>query len=167
MNRRNAIIIGAAAAAGVIVIVILVIVLWGGDVIEAPAGFLRMEDPYSYLFKAVSPDGCVFTLRERDNEGESDLADWKKAVRNQLERGRGYQFVSEGKLTTAAGSPGWEIVFGSKLRGVDYVYFVAVVRWDSSFWGMHRLYVVEAAGEKKYMDQSLDSIRKAAASLQY
>jgi hypothetical protein len=167
MSRRNVIIIGASAAAGVIVIVVLVIVLWGGDIIDPPAGFLRMEDPYYYLFKAVSPDGCVFTLKERDNEGESDLGDWKKAVRNQLERGKGYQFVSEGKLTTAAGSPGWEMVFGSKMRGVDYVYYVAVARWDHSFWGMHRLYVVEAAGEKKYMDRDLDSIRKAAASLRY
>lgn len=137
----------------------------GCKMIEAPGGYLRVDNHRPYLFKAVSPDGCAFTVIERENEGVSELDDWKKAARNQLERGKGYQFVAEDALQTAKGSHGWEMVFATNTHGLDYVYYLAVVRHDSNFWGIHKLYVTEAAGEKAYMDKDLPAIKKAARSL--
>lgn len=139
----------------------------GCKVIDAPKGYLRVANPHPYLFKAVSPDGSAFTVTVRVNEGNNDLDACKKAANNLLTRGKGYKFVSEGKLTTGSGLPGWEMVFSASKVGLDYLYYLAVVRWDSNFWGRHLLYVIEAAGEKAYMEKDLRGIKKAAKSLRY
>jgi hypothetical protein len=139
----------------------------GCKVIDTPKGYLRIENPRRYLFKAVSPDGCAFTVTERDNEGVSKLENWQKAVKSQLTRAKGYEFVSEDKLKTVKGSHGWEMVFAVNYHGLDYLYYLAVARWDDNFWGVHKLYVMEAAGEKAYMEKDLPAIKKAARSLRY
>lgn len=138
----------------------------GCTIIDTPKGYLRVANPHSFLFKAVSPDGCAFTVIERVNEGNNDLDACKTAAKNLLTRGKGYKFVSEGKLKSSKGSPGWEMVFKTSKAGLDYLYYVAVVRWDDS-WGRHLLYVIEAAGEKAYMEKDLSAIKKAAKSLRY
>ena len=53
----------------------------GCRVIDTPKGYLRVDNPRRYLFKAVSADGCAFTVSERDNEGNSSLGNWQKAVK--------------------------------------------------------------------------------------
>ena len=155
--RKTALILVAAALAAAC----------GCRMIDTPNGYLRIDDPAPYRFKAVSPDGCAFTVSEENNEGVSGLESWKKAARNQLERGKGYEFVAGDKLETLKDSPGWEMVFAVTAHGLDYLYYVALVRWDDNFWGIHKLYVMEAAGEKAYMEKDLPAIKKAARSLRY
>jgi hypothetical protein len=150
-----------------IVIAALLVVACGCKVIETPGGYLRIENTGGYLFKAVSPDGCAFTLSEEQNEGVSSLDNWKKAAKNHLTRAKGYECVSEDKLKSAKGSPGWEMVFSASYHGLDYLYYLAVVRRDSSFWGIHKLYIMEAAGEKAYMEEDIPRIKKAARTLRY
>jgi hypothetical protein len=150
----------------IIIFFAVLLLACGCKVIETPRGYIEKE-PYPYLFKAVSINACAFTVTETDNEGNADLETWKEAAKNQLTRGKGYQLVAEDKLETGKGSPGWEMVFATEQSGLEYIYYVAVARWDDNFWGIHKLYVIEAAGEKGYIEKDLDAIKRAARSLRY
>ncbi len=139
----------------------------GCAAVDNSQGRSRLESTGRYLYKIVSPDGNALTVREHRNEGNSDLETWKQAVTNHLTRNKGYKLVSQAKFKTASGSPGWEALFGAEAQGLQYLYYVGIARHDKELWGIHRLYVIEAAGEKALMEKDLPKLKKAARSLRY
>ena len=154
----------------IIIICAVLLLACGCKIIDTPGGYICTKKPYGYLFKAVSTNGCAFTVTETTNEGNAELETWKEAAKNQLTRGKGYQLLSEDKLETSKGSPGWEMVFAANQSGLEYVYYVAVARWDRywpEIWGIHKLYIIEAAGEKEYIEEDLAEIKRAARTLKY
>lgn len=100
----------------------------------APDKFVQLEDDqlgYEIAQKAVSSDGAVILLRERDNEPEGTLDFWGEALKNELTDGRGYELI---ETTEVQASPGFAGTL-YKLKGTHndlvYRYDVAIfVRGD-------------------------------------
>jgi len=136
----------------------------GCRIVDPPRGYVELDSPPSpYAFQAVSPEDNRFAVRVVDNEGDGSLAFWVQAVRNQLERNRGYVFVSDADLTTTAGLPGKELLFETSSKGVKYLYLVGIFPYSSLLES--GIYIVEAGGEEATMKNDLDTLRKAVKSL--
>jgi hypothetical protein len=148
-----------------IVLVVATLVLSAGcRIVDPPEGYVELDSPPSpYAFQAVSPEDNRFAVRVVDNEGDGSLAFWVKAVRNQLERNRGYGFVSSGDLTTRGGLTGKEMLFETSSKGVKYLYLVGIFPYSSLFGS--GIYIVEAGGEEATLKNDLETLRQAVKSL--
>ncbi len=103
-----------------------------------PEGFASFEKTTD--FKAVSPDGVVFRMRDEPNKPEGDLPFWKEALKKRM-LAAGYTFFAERDLKTQGGEPGYLLELSAPLGPRDYSYLVAVFRKGS------KLVIAEVAGE--------------------
>lgn len=124
---------------------------------SVPAGFAPLEDDNP--FRAVTPDGVVYRVREADNEPRADLSFWRKALRKRMQDA-GYLFVAEQPLKAGA-TPGYLIELAAPFGAQDYAYLVAVfVRGDT-------LTIVEATGELSRLRLRRKAIIKAIKQLRW
>lgn len=103
-----------------------------------PEGFAAFEKTDD--FKAVSPDGVVFRMRDEPNKPDGDLPFWKEALKKRM-LASGYTFFAERDLKTQAGEAGYLLELSAPLGPRDYSYLVAVFRKGS------KLVIGEVAGE--------------------
>jgi hypothetical protein len=115
----------------------------------APEGFAAFDRGDN--FRAVSPDGIVYRLREEANKPEADLPFWKEALKKRMVEA-GYTFFAERELKAMGGEPGYLLELTAPLGPRDYAYLVAVYQK-----GAH-LVVAEAAGEVVRVKERHDAI---------
>ncbi len=148
--------------------IVVLLAAAGCRIVDTPKGYVELDDPPEpYAFKAVSPDDCRFTVRVVDNEGDGSLDYWEKAVRNQLMRNKGYEFLSGRDPKTRGGLDGKELLFGTSSKDVDYRYLVGIfpyTTWLSWLFGK-KIYLVEAGGETKTFEADLEALRQAMLTL--
>ncbi len=127
----------------------------GAVSIEKPAGFAEIES--GKIYRAVSPEGLPFRVRQFKNYPEQDLDFWKQALEVHLTQ-EGYQFISESE----AEADGKKIVcyeWGAPCGEDDYIYLTAVKVKGK------KILVAEAAGEMKLFEKYRDGILNSIKSL--
>lgn len=105
---------------------------------QAPAGFAAYDK--SDAFKAVSPDGVVFRVRQEKNKPEADLPFWKEALKKRMVDA-GYRVNNEGEVKAKSGEAGALLELSAPLGPTDYSYLVAIY-----VKGSH-IVIAEAAGD--------------------
>lgn len=105
---------------------------------EAPTGFAAYEG--SDRFRAVSPDGVVYRVRQAPNKPEADLPFWKEALKKRM-LDAGYHLHAEADIKAKGGEPGALLELSAPLGTVDYSYLVAIY-----VKGGH-IVIAEAAGD--------------------
>ncbi len=123
---------------------------------QAPAGFAAYDD--TTPFRAVSPDGVVFRVREDDNDPEEDLSFWCEALKKRM-LDAGYAFVREDAIK-AQDHEGYVLELAAPIGMTDYAYLVGVFVRGSE------LVVVEASGEVTRFAARRESVLQAIAALQ-
>lgn len=123
---------------------------------QAPSGFATYEK--GGAFRAVSPDGVIYRVRDEKNKPQAELAFWKEALKKRM-LDAGYRFVSESDVKAGA-APGYLLELNAPQGSQDYTYLTALfVQGD-------RLVIVESAGEvsrfKSRRDVVLEAIGKIA-----
>ena len=145
-------------------VMIALLVSAGCRLVDPPHGYVELDSPPPpYTFQAVSPEDSRFAVRVVDNEGDGSLDFWVQAVRNQLERNRGYVFLSSGDLTTTRGLSGKELLFETSSKGAKFLYLVGIFPYSSIFGDW--IYIVEAGGEEATVKNDLEALRAAVKSL--
>ena len=120
-----------------------------------PPGYVKVDPPWGFDFRAVSADGSALTSRIEENPENGDLAFWEKAITSRLVDVRGYQLAERTEVTLAQKTPGIEMTFDYTRDGIDYLYLLNLcVKGD-------RVRVFEAAGEKEKIVPELSAIREA------
>ncbi len=129
--------------------------LFGCEAMQTPTGYVRLDPPHDYAYRAVSADGAVLAVRTVDNPSGATLEFWSKAVRNELIESRGYKLDAEGKVTSGHGLPGIEMAMRTQVEGVDYLYLLTV------FVKSTRVIIFEAGGPTATITPDLPAIRTA------
>ncbi len=143
--KRCVVLLAAGAAAA----------LFGCDAMPTPKGFVRVDPPQSYTYRAVSADGAVLSVRTEENPRDGTLEFWSRAIGNELIDARGYKLDARRDVKSLGGTPGVEMLMKSQLQGVDYLYLLTV------FVKSERVIVFEAAGPVSTLESDVDAIREA------
>lgn len=114
-----------------------------GFTAQTPPGFLELEEPGRYDYRATTADGLVIGARELDNPGHGELAFWSRAVENQLRTSGGYALLETRKVRSKDGVPGAELRFGHDQGKTPHLYYVTL------FVTPDRLCLLEVGGEKE------------------
>ncbi len=112
-----------------------------------PNGFVELDNPSEYDYRAIAPEGVAFAVRAIDTEGKGDLNFWTRAVTLRMRQLNGYAVISEADVKSNDGTAGREIVFGHDEGGKPFVYQLRL------FSAQNRLFLVEAGGPKTAFDQ--------------
>ena len=119
-----------------------------------PPGFIELEEPGSYDYRATTADGLVIAARELDNPSKGELAFWSRAIENQLRNGSGYALLEIREIESKDGVPGAELRFGHDQGNTPHLYYVAL------FATSKKLCLVEVGGPK-------DTVVKNAARVEW
>ena len=109
-------------------------------------------------FRALSPEGVLFSVRSQKNKPKADLAFWKEAVKTQMSE-TGYRVVSD-TVCTMGGAPAGLLKLAAPVGDRDYLYWVA---YSLSASGK-KILVAEAAGEAKAFRARESDISAAIAA---
>ncbi len=118
----------------------------------APEGFAAFDKDAD--FRAVSPEGIVYRVREETNKPEADLPFWKEALKKRMLEA-GYAFFAESEIKAASGEPGYLLELSAPLGARDYSYLVAIFAM-----GAH-IVIGEVAGEVVQVKNRHDAILTA------
>jgi hypothetical protein len=121
-----------------------------------PKGFAVYEDGDNY--RAVSPDGVVFRVRNVDNEPEATLAFWSEALAKRM-TDAGYIKLGE-QAVSARGVDGKLIELAAPLGNRDYSFAIAV------FVDGDDVVLVETAGEVALFASKRDDVLAAISALE-
>lgn len=122
----------------------------------APEGFAAYEG--NRPFRAMSPDGVVYRVRNVSDSQDATLAFWQEALKKRM-LDAGYTFLREGEAKSASGD-GYVLEVTAPYGVRDYTYLMAVFKKDK------HLVVVESSGEvttfEKRRPQVMAAIEKLA-----
>lgn len=122
----------------------------------APDGFAGFDDWCQ--FRAVSPDGVMYRVRNEENDPEAGLDFWREALEKRM-RNAGYAVVGGSDL--AAGQrAGYLLELAAPVGQEDYAYLVAV------FVDGDDLIIAEAAGEVTRFAERRDAVVAAIQKIQ-
>jgi hypothetical protein len=119
------------------------IVLSACGTFVAPQGFATYDD-WLEPYRAVSPEGVVFSQRTEEQKPQADLPFWKEALKNRMTQA-GYVFQRDGDIS-AHGTAGYVIELAAPFGPEDYGYIVAIFPEGDD------LVLFEAAGEVKKLE---------------
>ncbi|MEL6543215.1 MAG: hypothetical protein AAFQ82_01235 [Myxococcota bacterium] len=122
-----------------------------------PEGFAPFDDWWE--FRAVSPEGVTFRVREEDNEPEADLAFWSEALKNRMDDA-GYVFVKDGEVKAGSVS-GYALELAAPFGQTDYSYLIAIFVQGSD------IVIVESAGEVTEFSERRSAIDTAISNLAF
>ena len=122
-----------------------------------PPGFLELEKPGAYDYRATTADGLVIAARELDNPSQGELSFWSRAIENQLRMSGGYALLETRKVKSRDGVAGTELRFGHDQGDTPHLYYLAVFVTPS------KLCVVEVGGKKELVTQREKEIAWALA----
>ncbi len=123
--------------------------------VSKPEGFAEIKERNTY--RAVSPEGVLYSVRIARNKPRMDLEFWAKALKNHLEK-EGYRILNEEgesfKTNTRDGILyEWGVPYGNE----DYIYLTAIVVSGNT------IAIAEAGGEhtdyRNYRTALLDSLK--------
>lgn len=124
---------------------------------EAPSGFAAYEGRKPY--RAVSPSGVIYRVRELDNKPEALLPFWREALKKRM-LDAGYSFVREGEIR-ASGAEGYLLELAAPVGQEDDSYLIAFfVR------GKH-LVLVESSGEVARFAAQREAVLSAIRGLRF
>lgn len=103
----------------------------------APEGFATYEG--NRPFRAMSPDGVVYRVRNVSDPSDATLAFWQEALKKRM-LDAGYTFLRDGEAKSANGE-GYVLEVTAPYGVRDYTYLMAVFKKDK------HLVVVESSGE--------------------
>ncbi len=129
--------------------------LFGCEAMPTPKGYVRVEPPPDYSYRAVSADGAILSARTVENPREGTLEFWGRAISNELIEARGYKLDAREDLKSDGGTPGVEMTMRTQVEGIDYVYLLTV------FVKASRVVVFEATGPASTVESELPARRKA------
>lgn len=130
----------------------------GCEAMPTPKGYVRVDPPWNYTYRAVSADGAVVSVRTVENPRQGTLDFWAKAVSGELLDARGYKLAARQDVKGARGLPGIEMLMKTQVEGIDYAYLLTL------FVKSDRVIVFEATGPAATLDADLPAIRNAIAS---
>jgi hypothetical protein len=110
-------------------------------------------------FKAVSPEGILFSVRSEKNEPVADLAYWRIAMKTRMSNA-GYRVISD-SASVMGGQPGALLKLAAPVGNNDYFYWIGI-----SVTGKDIL-VAEAAGEAKPFLARANEIEKAISAVSW
>jgi hypothetical protein len=122
-----------------------------------PPGFIELEEPGVYDYRATTADGLVIAARELDNPSQGELSFWTRAIENQLRKGEGYALLETRKIQSKDGVPGTELRFGQDQGNTPHLYYVALFATPS------KLCLVEVGGTKDLIARNAARIDWAIA----
>ena len=123
--------------------------------VSKPEGFAEIKERNTY--RAVSPEGVLYSVRIASNRPRMDLEFWAKALKNQLVK-EGYRILNEeGETFKTNRREGilyeWGVPYGNE----DYIYLTAIVVSGKT------IAIAEAGGEhtdyRNYPTALLDSLK--------
>jgi hypothetical protein len=150
-----------ATAATLLLCAPLLLSLGGCLRIDTPKGFVELDDPQSYHYRATSATGVVLAVRSEDSRKDEggDLDFWSEAINRKVRRLGGYALLETRDVQTARGLPGKQLRFGQDQSGRPHLY------WVSLFIDGDDLYVIEAGGPKDSFTELEAGLEKAIASI--
>jgi hypothetical protein len=127
---------------------------------KTPKGFVELEDQEDrgYAYRAVTADGLVIAIRERDHKPKGELEFWSKAVENQMRRQAGYAFLDSKPVQTDSGLKGVRMRFGHDRGKEPHLYDVTVLVTGDY------LFFIEAGGTRKQMEANKAAVDEVVAS---
>ncbi len=128
--------------------------------LETPDGYVKLKNPGSYDFKAVSPRGNAIALSSRPNEDSSaGLEFWSAAVEHQKVDVDGMKLAGRDEINSRSGLAGKLFTFETGDGRNKLAYLVALyVKPD-------RIYTIEAAGQADAIAADREKLRRSMASL--
>jgi hypothetical protein len=118
---------------------------------STPEGFARYSN--SQEFKAISPEGVVFRVRDEENKPYAELPFWKEALKKRM-LDAGYIFQSEAPIAVK-GEQGYLLELTAPFGEKDYTYLTAI------FVRSSKIVIAEAAGEASDLAAHRDAILAA------
>ena len=130
--------------------------------IVAPGGFVMLDEdqlPYGMAHKAISPDGALIVVRERDHEPEGSLEFWTEALEREITEGRGYELQDKSEVRAKGGYAGVRMSFKGAANQSVYRYDVAIFLVDD------QIVTVETAALEASWDKHSGEFEAAIMSL--
>lgn len=124
---------------------------------RAPRGFAALAGKSP--FRALTPEGVIYRVRQADNEPKAGLAFWRQATKRRMQEA-GYVYVGE-QSVKAAGVPGYLLELAAPFGEKDFSYLVAVFVRDDD------LTLVEVTGEVAHVRARRDAVLRAIESLSW
>lgn len=112
-----------------------------------PRGFVKLNDPGPYDYRATSPDGLVIAAREMKHEPKGESSFWERAVSNEMRQRGGYALLDTRDVHDATGLEGRQLRFGHDEGKEPHVYVVTL------FLTKKRIVVVEVGGTKELIER--------------
>lgn len=111
-----------------------------------PPGFLELEEPGDYDYRATTADGLVIAARELDNPSNGELSFWSQAIANEL-RANAYALLATRSIRSKDGVRGTELRFGHDRGTASHLYYVALFVTPS------KLCLLEIGGTKALVSE--------------
>jgi hypothetical protein len=128
--------------------------------LQAPAGYVKLREPFPYEFKAVSARGGVIALKTRPNEdAAADLAFWSQAVEHQKVDLDGLHLAGRESIKSTAGREGVLFNFETGEGQGKVTYLIAL------YVTPQRIFTVEAGGPAEIVAQDMEKLRTAILSV--
>jgi len=124
---------------------------------QAPNGFATYDK--GGAFRAVSPDGVIYRVRDEKNKPQAELAFWKEALKKRM-LDAGYRFVAESDVK-AGDASGYLLELNAPQGSQDYTYLTAL------FVEGDRLVIVESAGEVTRFKARRDVVMEAIGKITF
>jgi hypothetical protein len=129
--------------------------------IDAPAGYVPLDNPGDKAFAAVSARGTTFAMSDRPNAGKSNgtLDFWRDALKHEkITLGR-YRLSGDEPLRTDAGWDGRLLDLRLGRGAAEYTWLVAL------FVDPGRIVTIEAGGPSAQVSEDRDRLVAAMKSL--
>lgn len=123
-----------------------------------PDGFAAYrQSAQSAPFRAVSPDGVMFSVRTEPNEPYAELSFWKLALKKHL-LDSGYHFIRESDIQSGS-EYGYMLEVSAPVDNQDYIYACAI------FVQNDKIIIAEAAGEVLNYEKRRKAVLAAVSKL--
>ncbi len=121
----------------------------------APDGFAAYKGPEP--FRAVSPDGVMFSVRSTKNEPYADLDFWKVALKKHL-LDSGYHFIREADIKSGS-DDGYMLEVSAPVNNQSYIYATAL------FVEKDKIIITEIAGTVLSFESNRKAVMTAIRNL--
>ena len=142
-------------------LLLIVILIWSIVLIgctsftaKAPKNFAAYDRAwYETTFKAISPEGLLYSVYSVDNTPYADIEFWAEAMTNRM-KNAGYHIVKEDSIMVL-NHKGALLEMATPVGIKDYTYLVAIVPYNDE------ILIVESAGEIKNLQKNRENIIEA------
>ena len=120
-----------------------------------PGGFAAYKG--TEIFRAVSPDGVMFSVRSAKNEPYAELDFWKVALKKHL-LDSGYHFIKESDIKSG-NEDGYMLEVSAPVDNQNYIYATAI------FVQKNKIIIAESAGTVLNFESKRKAVMDAIRNL--